>query len=75
MRLLAVLLCLHLVIFSSCDKRSKPLRDDSGRLEVLFLGHNSEHHNAAVYLPLLASQLATEGINFITTGFSISSLT
>jgi uncharacterized protein len=64
MRLFAVLLCLHLIIFSSCNKRSKALRDDSGKLEILFLGHNSEHHNAAVYLPLLASQLATEGINF-----------
>jgi uncharacterized protein len=64
MRLLAVLLCLNLVIFSSCDKRSTSLRNDSGKLEILFLGHNSEHHNAASYLPLLASQLATEGINF-----------
>ena len=64
MRLLAVLLCLHLIIFGSCDKHSTSLRDDSGKIEILFLGHNSEHHNAAVYLPLLASQLATEGINF-----------
>jgi type 1 glutamine amidotransferase len=64
MRLPAVLLCLHLIIFSACNKRPSSLRDDSGKLQILFLGHNSEHHNAAVYLPLLASQLATEGINF-----------
>jgi putative membrane-bound dehydrogenase-like protein len=33
-------------------------------LEVLFLGHDSEHHNSAIYLPLLASQLSLEGVNF-----------
>jgi putative membrane-bound dehydrogenase-like protein len=33
-------------------------------LEILFLGHDSEHHNSAIYLPLLASQLSLEGINF-----------
>jgi putative membrane-bound dehydrogenase-like protein len=56
-----LLLC---IFFNSCDRRSASLRDDSGKLEILFLGHNSEHHNAAAYLPLLASHLAIEGINF-----------
>jgi putative membrane-bound dehydrogenase-like protein len=30
----------------------------------LFLGHDSEHHNSAILLPLLASQLSLEGISF-----------
>ena len=51
-------------IFSSCTRPSKSLRDDSGKLEILFLGHNSEHHNSAVYMPLLASTLSKEGISF-----------
>jgi hypothetical protein len=51
-------------IFSSCTKPTKNLRDDSGKLEILFLGHNSEHHNSAIYMPLLASTLSKEGISF-----------
>ena len=51
-------------IFSSCDKPAKNLRDDSGKLEILFLGHNSEHHNSASYMPFLASALSKEGISF-----------
>lgn len=52
--------------FSSCDKStsSKNLRTGPRKLEILFLGHNSEHHNAALYEPLLASALSKEGINF-----------
>ncbi len=53
-----------LIFFSSCDKPKKSLRDDSGRLQLLFLGHHSEHHNSAAYLPLLASTLSKEGISF-----------
>lgn len=34
------------------------------KIELLFLGHHSEHHPSERYLPLLASALATEGINF-----------
>jgi len=40
------------------------MRDDSGKLQILFLGHNSEHHNSAALMPLLAAQLAVDGINF-----------
>lgn len=32
------------------------------KIEILFLGHQSEHHNSALYMPMLASALATEGI-------------
>lgn len=34
------------------------------KIEVLFLGHNSEHHNSAQYLPLLSAALAIKGVNF-----------
>lgn len=34
------------------------------KIEVLFLGHDSEHHNSAAYVPMLASALAPEGIHF-----------
>lgn len=49
------------ILATSCQRR-----DDSGprKIEILFLGHNSEHHNSAAYMPILASALATEGINF-----------
>lgn len=33
------------------------------KLEILFLGHSSEHHNSAAYAPILASALAKDGIN------------
>ena len=33
------------------------------KMEVLFLGHNSEHHNAIEYAPHLASAVAQRGIN------------
>jgi len=36
----------------------------SEKIEILFLGHDSEHHNSARFLPLLASALSLEGINF-----------
>jgi putative membrane-bound dehydrogenase-like protein len=51
-------------ILWACNKPSRDLRDDSGRLQVLFLGHKSEHHNSALLMPLLASQLSLEGISF-----------
>ncbi|HEX8041118.1 MAG TPA: ThuA domain-containing protein, partial [Chryseosolibacter sp.] len=56
-RLLAVLLAASL--FSCQPEKSGPRR-----IEILFLGHNSEHHNSARYLPILGSALSREGINF-----------
>jgi putative membrane-bound dehydrogenase-like protein len=34
------------------------------KIEVLFLGHASEHHNSGKYAPMLAASLAADGINF-----------
>lgn len=47
----------------ACQTRQK--RDDGPRkIEILFLGHHSEHHNSEQYMPMLAAGLADEGINF-----------
>jgi len=59
-----IILLLLFVLSSSCEKSQKNVRDESGRIQILFLGHNSQHHNSAVYLPMLASALSTEGIYF-----------
>jgi putative membrane-bound dehydrogenase-like protein len=34
------------------------------KIEVLFLGHESQHHNSNRYAPILAQALAKDGINF-----------
>ena len=44
-----------------CARERAP--DEPRRIEVLFLGHASRHHDAEAYAPLLASALATHGIN------------
>src|SRR5687768_9370062 len=52
-------------LFFSCGNQGgKKLGDGPRRIEILFLGHDSEHHNSASYLPILASALSREGINF-----------
>jgi len=65
---LVIAILFVLAFLASCDQPHKNLRDDSGRLQILFLGHNSEHHNSASYLPLLSSSLSKEGIYFTYTG-------
>ena len=64
MRVVVQILCLLIVMLGACSRSSKSLRNESGRLEILFLGHNSEHHNSAVLMPVLASQFSLEGISF-----------
>src|SRR5690606_8251520 len=48
----------------SCNPASGDRTSGSEKIEILFLGHDSEHHDAARYLPLLSSVLSREGINF-----------
>lgn len=59
-----VILLAAIAGIGGCGRQTKSIRNDSGRLEVLFLGHNSEHHNSALLLPQLASKLSLEGISF-----------
>ena len=58
-RLFTVFLIISLL---DCQSETQPRK-----IEVLFLGHQSEHHNSEAYLPMLASALAKKGINFIYT--------
>ena len=51
-------IALMLLVVMGCSSIDQPRR-----LEVLFLGHNSEHHNSAVYMPLLATHVAKAAIN------------
>ena len=44
--------------------KTEPEVIEPRRMEVLFLGHDSEHHNSEEYMPYLASALTPRGINF-----------
>ena len=55
--------CLLAGIVSSC-KKNKSQIDGPRKLEIFFLGHKSEHHNSARFMPMLASALSKEGIQF-----------
>lgn len=60
----AFVLLLMLVIACNSETNKKQLPDDQPRrIEMLFLGHELEHHNSGVYFPILATALAKEGIN------------
>ncbi|HZI24441.1 MAG TPA: ThuA domain-containing protein, partial [Chryseolinea sp.] len=66
MRMLTIYFLMVLLSTSliCCNNAANNSRSGPRKLEILFLGHDSEHHNAAVYMPLLASTLSKEGINF-----------
>lgn len=56
---------LIVAFFTSCGDPSDSIVDNTPRkIEVLFLGHEAEHHHSAAYMPMIAAALATEGINF-----------
>lgn len=50
-------------LFYACQTGKPRLADGPRKIEILFLGHDSEHHNSARYMPLLSPSLAAEGIN------------
>lgn len=62
----------HILLFAisgtlllACGGRHHVKKDSGPRtIEVLFLGHSSEHHPSARHLPVLASVLSKEGIHF-----------
>lgn len=57
-----LLLSFFFSVWSCQNEQTGPITPQ--KLEILFLGHNSEHHNSAEYLPLLAAALSPKGINF-----------
>ncbi|WP_175455256.1 PVC-type heme-binding CxxCH protein [Pricia antarctica] len=55
-----------LIFFGGCrsDQKKETAADDAPRkIEMLFLGHASEHHNSRAYEPILAAALAKDGID------------
>jgi len=58
-----VLLATFMVGCNSETKKKQPPDDQPRRIEMLFLGHELEHHNSGVYFPILATALTKEGIN------------
>ncbi|MEO9892810.1 PVC-type heme-binding CxxCH protein [Aurantibacter sp.] len=59
-----VLLIIPLLIGCNTKKEKSFFVDDQPRrIELLFLGHELEHHNSRKYFPILAAALTKEGIN------------
>lgn len=54
-----------LLIFSSCNNQRKPYLSDTEprRVEILVLGHESEHHNSEKLMMYLSTPLFQKGIN------------
>lgn len=65
MKNLFYLLIFSCCIFSGCDQSSNQSGLSSGprRVEILFLGHDSEHHHSEKLMPMLAMPLFQKGIN------------
>ncbi len=60
---LATILLATMIVGCSSSEDSEA-DNQPRKIEVLFLGHDSEHHNSEEYAPILASALADDGINF-----------
>lgn len=62
--------CIRLVLIllltglHSCSSDKNTNINESPYVQILFLGHNSEHHHSEKYLPMLASSLVKKGIHF-----------
>lgn len=57
---LAMGIFIILSFLSGCTQQP----DGPRKIEILFLGHNQEHHYSEKYLPLLANALTPKGYNF-----------
>lgn len=61
---ISIILIGILVIGCNSETKKKPFVDDQPRrIELLFLGHELEHHNSSAYFPILATALTKDGIN------------
>ncbi|MDB4292579.1 ThuA domain-containing protein [Maribacter sp.] len=64
LRFLCALIPILLFIGCESEDKKKELADDQPRrIEMLFLGHDLEHHNSGAYFPILATALTKDGIN------------
>src|SRR4051812_5964089 len=60
----AAIVVLSLVMVSAIQGNAARALDPQKKpIEVLFLGHKSEHHNSGKYAPMLKDALAPDGIN------------
>ena len=53
-----------ILLFAVFGCNDEPGENIPRKIEILFLGHSSEHHDSETYLPYLASTLSHKGINF-----------
>jgi putative membrane-bound dehydrogenase-like protein len=58
------LLAMLALVSCSQQKKESFLKDEPRRAEILFLGHDSKHHDSEKLLPYLARPLFPKGINF-----------
>ena len=64
MRQIGLLLLSCLLLFACGESTTKDRRSDGPRrVEILFLGHESQHHHSEKLMPLLANPLFRKGIN------------
>ena len=61
--LIAVVACVVLSVFAAPRVKPKPEAKE-GAIRVLFLGHESEHHNSNKFYPMLAKGLGRDAIYF-----------
>lgn len=55
-----ILFCLLIL---GCKTEQQQAETGPKPIEILFLGHDSEHHNSEVFMPMLATPLFKKGIN------------
>ena len=59
----SIVAAMALVIFAA-PKTKTEIKTKEGAIRVLFLGHESEHHNSNKYYPMLAKGLGRDAIYF-----------
>ena len=65
MKRLALMIPLVLVAaLSFALNKAETLEEKQGPVRILFLGHDSKHHNSNAYFPMLAKALGRDGIYF-----------
>ena len=62
-RFFGSLLLFCFLVSCKTDSKQEVVDDAPRRIEILFLGHELEHHNSRMYMPILASALTQSGIN------------
>ncbi len=64
LRLLSLLMLTTVMLFSSCGRKNQFLSmTEPRRVEILVLGHESEHHNSEKLMLHLGTPLFQKGIN------------